>query len=361
MTGLDERDANTRKAEGVTDEMASLDFYRGKENKIERHLDDAQKICLSGLALMTQKEFEEKIGLRNHPHDRLDIKRYVKASGLPMINDAESIEEFKKDADNGLDANRRNEILHAHMSPGEHEKYLQSWNRNLDAWDAFVADLKSRFARNSGSIDVTEDDILTTKAAHKESLVFRFNIKVPATDIPVRVAMELASQFEQNAHILDGGFRMKTLTNEPNDRDGIIIYSTAAAFPHIVQVLWSAFRGNTSYHDRHAEPAIFGGINLKDADGTDLPSIRVCVEPHALGADFMTFNDMQSTILSEALIAYVQTHCDGKKDQLLEDFYFDSEDANTRWSVEFPKFYNQAAKHLLGEDVNVNNIAFFSR
>lgn len=359
MKGLDYRDTNTRKAEGGMDEMTSLDFYRTKENKIERHLDDAREICLAGLATMTQRSFAEKTKLSDRIHDRLDIKGYVKASGLPTLDDSESVDALKTDVNNWLDADHQNEKLFAQIGSEAHEKHILSWNTSLDIWFAFVAELRSKFAAGAGALDVTEDGIIMTKTS-KGATVSRFNIKVSATDMPVRIVMDLASKFKQNAHILDAGFKMKTLQNKPNDRDGVIIYSTAEAFSHIAQVLRSTFRGDISYHDRHADPAIFGGINLKDADGTDFPAIRVCVEPRSIGVDFTTFNDMQSTVLSEALIAYIQTHYDSNKDMLLEDFYFDSEDANEHWKVEFPQFYNQAARKILGENTNLNNIAFFS-
>ena len=75
----------------------------------------------------------------------------------------------------------------------------------------------------------------------------------------------------------------------------------------------------------------------------------------------MTFNDMQATILSEALISYIQTYYDGNKDALLEHFHESEEDAAAQWRSEFPRFYDQAARHILGENANVSNIAFFSK
>ena len=338
--------------------MASLDFYRKKENSIERHLDDARDICLAGLARMSQRNFEDVTRLTYHM-DRLDLKGYVKASRLPTFDDAESVEEFKKNIENEFDRDYRNEVLHARIGPEEHERYVQSWDNALDVWDVFVADLRSRFVAGKSTIDVSKDGILFTKTVSAAPTVSRFNIKVPANEMPLRIVMDLALQFEKNSHILEAGFQMKSLSSEPKDRDGVIIYSTEAAFPHIVQVLRSTFRGNTNYHDRHADPAIFGGINLKDADGTNFPAIRVCAEPREIGADFMTFNDMQSTILSEALIAYVQAHHDGNKDMFVEDFYYDNDDANVRWNAEFPNFYNQAARQILGDSININNVAFF--
>ena len=54
---LEGRPNVTRKVENPTDEMVHLEYYKHKENSIQRHSEDARTISFACLAVMTQKKF----------------------------------------------------------------------------------------------------------------------------------------------------------------------------------------------------------------------------------------------------------------------------------------------------------------
>ena len=192
--------------------------------------------------------------------------------------------------------------------------------------------------------------------------VARINIKVPETISPYHVVMQLAEKLSHDDVVTTGGFQMKSLRGDSSDRDGVIIYATADSFKGICSILRDYFRNDYHYHDRNADCAIFGGVALEDSDGSKFPSIRVCAEPESVSSRLSarwTFNDLQATILSEAVLDYVAAQYHGDKLAMLKDFNTNHSEAYETGYREFPKVYRKAVGDVLGDEERAKNIAFF--
>lgn len=368
-----------RTIESSPDKGLSLEYYRNKNNGIERHLDDALKVCLAKLSLMSGvsvRMFIEDIPLRkkftHEPAiDPLRMKPLLKISGVPRVNDvstnqADQVstpEEFAVQVTASLDDSVYEQNINSFMTKEQLSSHYESVRAQEEEWRVYVE--RTRELHNEGKSNVMvygSQEVIMTSCTDFDC-VARINIKVPSTgDIPHSIVRKLADKFVTHETIIASDFQMKSLTGNPRDRDSVIIYTSEGSFPEIAKIVREHFRDDFHYHDRHADPAVFGGVALEDKDGSKFPAIRVSAEPESLSKRFnfmWTFNDLQATLLGEALVAYISQYYDGDKDAMLQDFISQYDSAYEVWYKHFPTCYQDAVMMVAGNDADARNIAFF--
>ncbi len=358
--------------EGITQLESSpgktlqLDYYRNKNNGIERHLDDALTILLATLTRCEQKHIDSLIQSQKRgvvigatTTDALDIKRPLKTEGLPSIHMTESIESYAKQVEEAFDQDKHFEKQIKGLSDDEITALTNTFEQEDAEWAMYTQELNQKFSRGESPI-MSYGNQSIIKTPGTTHCVARINIKVPETVSPYQVVMELAKKFSNDKTVVANGFQMKSLTGTSSDRDGVIIYSSEEAFASLCSIVTDHFRDDFHYHDRHADPAIFGGVALEDVDGSKFPSIRVSAEPESINQKLgMTFNDLQATLLSEAVLEYLALYYEGNKLHMLHDFIVAYDEAYEKWCQEFPKLYRKAVVAIVGPEAKCSNIAFF--
>jgi hypothetical protein len=342
----------------------NIEHYKEKRNGAERHAEDALRICLAALTKIKEYdlkgyiedlEVHAKLARSSNPRlDPLNIKRFVKSGVLPSIEQFNSLPEFS-DALSHID----DDSIYENMNPD----VLDSIRAQDEAWETYVASIKQKSYEGGPLIVSGSQNVLLTRESIGAKFVARFNIKTPITISPYEVVQALAKIFEENKTILKNGFQLKSLSGNSWDRDSVIVYSTEGSFSEIAKILDEYFKDNYQYHDRNADKAIFGGVALESSDGSKFPAIRICAEPDSISnklSSNWTFNDLQSTIIGRVLGYFVATHFNGSKEAMLEYFAADYLAGLSLWEDEFPVVYEKSAKDLLGEEIELNNIAFFS-
>lgn len=367
----DQQKNGTCALENSPDTRLQLEYYKNKNNGIERHLDDALKIALATCVSRSHAEIKQLIDHRNSrirmyqngqpQYDPLTMKEIIKTSEMPSIETSFSVEDYKVQVADACDINKRFEKMFEGLTEDEIAKQEKKFEKESEEWNMYTENLNQLFyAGKSKIMSFGNQSVIMTSAPIQ--CVARINIKVPADVSPYHVVMQLAEKFTKNEAIIEGGFQMKSLRGQSSDRDSVIIYATQGSFKNIVSVVREQFRNDYHYHDRNAEPAIFGGVALEDEDGSKFPSVRVCAEPESISrrlSSHWTFNDLQATILSEAVIDYINNNYNGDKEAMVKDFSEKYLDAYERWCERFPKLYKQAVGYVLGDEEKAKNIAFF--
>lgn len=342
----------------------TIEYYKGKSNGPERHAEDALSICLAALTRIKESTFRAYIEdtvqeVTSYPHtltprlDPLDIKECVKSGILPNIEESSSISEFT-DAVSHINDDSIYRDIGSHV--------LDSMRVQDEAWGAYVESVRQKSYEGGSVIVYGPQNVLMTRESISAKFVARFNIKTPISISPYEITHVLGEIFEKNETILKNGFQLKSLRGDSCDRDSVIVYATEGSFQEIAKVLEEYFKNNFQYHDRNADKAIFGGVALESGDGSKFPAIRICAEPDSISgtlSSHWTFNDLQATILTQALGYFIEAHFEKSKDTMLNFFVNDYLEGLMLWEKEFPTFYKKAVEDFFGEEVGVSNIAFF--
>ena len=344
----------------------SIEYYKAKENPIQRHLDHALKIVLADLANTDQKTYErdsnpDKVRL----HDALDLKIYVVTFDLPDIQHFDSLEEFQKVASDSHELNKQT-AEHIHRlqereGDGAADAFLTEDNRLYDETKEYFDAIRSGRIPGLKAIGNGSNlDIIKSNNFKKGGRVYRINIKAAPTDKPVYLVKQLSEKLTQNSKLTPDGFQIKTLMGDTNSRDSVIVYVPEGSFEGAAKIVTEHFQGNWQYHDRHADAGIFGGVALEAADGSKFPGIRVAVDPPSLDPPVQdTFNGLQAHILSLSVIDYVKQYYHGDKDKMMNHFMSDYDTAEQMWNSHFSRFYEKNASAVLGPKASMKNIAFF--
>ncbi len=342
----------------------TFEYYKGKSNGPERHAEDALRICLAALTRIKESTFrayiENTVQGVTYPNtdtprlDPLDIKECVKSGVLPHIEESSSVSEFS-DAVSHINDDSIYRDMDSHV--------LDSIRVQDEAWEAYVESVKQRSYQGGKVIVYGPKNVLMTPESIGAKFVARFNIKTPIKVSPYEITQVLGKIFEENETILKNGFQMKSVRGDSRDRDSVIVYATEGSFSEIAKVLEECFKDDFQYHDRNADNAIFGGVVLESGDGSKFPAIRICAEPDSVSeklSSYWTYNDLQATIITQALGYFIEAHFEKSKDKMLNFFVNDYLDGLVLWEKEFPTLYKKAVEDFFGEEMGVSNIAFFT-
>ncbi len=344
----------------------SIEYYKAKENSIERHLGHALKIVLADLANTDQKTYERDSNSDTRRlHDALDLKTCVVTFDLPDIQNFDSFEDFQEAAGDSHKLNRQTNEYIRRLQKIEGaaavDAFLQEDDRLLDIAEEYFEQIRMG---NIPGLKVkgngTALDIIKSENYQKGGRVYRINIKAALTDRPVYLVKELAEKLVQNIDSLPADFQIKTLLGDTNSRDSVIVYVPEDSFDGAAKIVTEHFQNNWQYHDRHADTGIFGGVALEAPDGSKFPGIRVAIDPPTLETPVEdTFNGLQAHILSLSVIEYVKQYYHGDKDRMMKHFMNDYDIAEQLWNTHFPRFYEKNAREVLGPKASMRNIAFF--
>jgi hypothetical protein len=344
----------------------SIEYYKAKDNPIQRHIGHALKIVLAGLASMDQKTYvRDSSPDKGRLHDALDLKTHVVTFDLPGIEQFDTLVDFQEEARNSHKLNKQT---------NEHIRRLQETKGDAAA-DAFLLEderlfdeAKEYFERiRSGNVpglkthgNGTTLDIIKSENFQKGGRVYRINIKAAFTDRPVYLVKELAEKLAQNPNLIPAGFQIKTLMSDTNSRDSVIVYVPKDSFEGAAKIVTEHFQDNYQYHDRHADDGVFGGVALEAEDKSKFPGIRVTIDPPSLDPPVQdTFNGLQAHLLSLSVIDYVKQYYHGDKDRMIEHFMNDYDTAEQLWNAHFARLYESHASVVLGPQASMKNIAFF--
>ncbi|MFZ1627042.1 MAG: hypothetical protein WAT81_04535 [Candidatus Moraniibacteriota bacterium] len=344
----------------------SIEYYKAKNNSIDRHLDHALKIVLTRLANMDQEKYKRESDPRwANSHDVLDLKTYMVKFELPSIDQHETFEGFQEAAPDANDPDKQYDDYLLQLSEREGQAavdyFLSEQERLYDEVAAYFSDIE---AGKIQGLRVTNPSpiggILSSTNFKEGGRVYRINIKAIPADHPVSLVKQLADKFSENRPSVPAGFTIKTLLGDTNSRDSVIVYVPEESFEGAAKVVTEHFQGNWQYHDRHADAGIFGGVALEAPDGSKFPGIRVAVDPPSLEplvGD--TFNGLQAHILSLSVIEYVKQYYHGDKDKMMSHFMSDYDTAEQLWHAHFGRLYEKNARTVLGPKASMKNIAFF--
>jgi len=331
----------------------NLEYYKAKNNSVSRHIDDLLKVVLSDLVLTNQKEYAHDASSR--AEDPLDIKYGLQKSFLPRISEYPTLEEYGEYVKSYKNISSQSfEGKMERMKPDVREKLLTRYNDETEKYVSLVDAIKAGGIPSLYVGDGGGAEAIST--VDHEDVTLRLNIKVDAEDSVYGLIEKVVQEFMKDKDVMKYGFQIKTLSGDSDTRDGIIIYLPNNSFAPAGTIITNFFKDNVQYHDRHADPGIMFGVDLEADDGSKFPGIRVTEEPKA----YSTFNTMQADIVSHAVIDYVQDFFAGDKDKMIESFKQDYDEALWRWEQEFPNYYEKSAKKLIGDNANLQNIAFLS-
>lgn len=310
------------------------EYYKRKKNTILRHIEEVTEVIMSRLLEISNEKYR-KIE-QDDSADALDLKASL-VRAHPFSTTWEQLEESKPEEDlQGL-ADQR--------------------NKKLDEYMNFLEDLSAGRVAGLTVLHRGSQDFIQTNNFDVVDVKYRINIKVDVYDSVYDFMVKIASSFKEDSNLIAGGFQIKTLNEDA--RDAIIIYLPESSFPMAAKHIIDLFKDNEGYNDRHSDKGIMFGVPLEYEEGGKLPGIRVTEEP-AGNYNYSTFNTMQADILSKAVILYIHDVYKGDKTKACEDLGDLESDGRIKWEQDFPSYYARAAKDLVGEGANLDNIAFLS-
>lgn len=344
----------------------SIEYYKAKNNSIERHLDHALKIVLADLAYMDQKTYEQDSSHDNgEVHDALDLKTYVVTFDLPDIQQFDTLEQFRDASGDSYHLNTQTNKHIRRLREGEGaaavDAFLAEDNRLHDEAKAYFDSVRSgKVPGLKSSGKGTTLHIIGSDHYRKAGRTYRINIKAAPTDKPVYLVKQISEKLAQNPGAVPSGFKIKTLLGDTNSRDSVIVYVPEGSFEGAAKIVTEHFQDNWQYHDRHADTGIFGGVALEAPDGSKFPGIGVTVDPPSLDPPVEdTFNGLQADILSRSVIEYIKQYYHSDKDKMLRHFMSDYDTAERLWNAHFARYYEKHAQVVLGPKASMKNIAFF--
>lgn len=334
----------------------TLEYYKNKQNGIERNLDDVLASLLPVLVTRNATRYKSDVQgyLQPHPlaYDALDIKGSLQTAYRPDPSQIGDYETYKKAASEmWFDDGQEKQL--SRLTEAELKRYIKDRNEKVRKALDYYKEIELGKIPGLELKDMGGVSGIATKQKSKTTL--RINIKVHPQDNPYVIIENLTKSFIEDSSVVKNGFRIKTLTGNTGARDGIIVYIPDSNFTGISKKVTDYFKDNFAYHDRHADPSIMFGTSLEAEDGSKFPSIRVVAEPPE---EFMTYNQMQASLVSRATIAYIEKYFSGDKDRLIKAFRDNYFEAYLHFEQHFPQCYKASAKTVFGNDVSLSNLAF---
>lgn len=321
-------------------ERFTLEYYKQKENTIEDHSRAVLHAILACIASLKEGNITEG-----------DIKDFLVSGDIPVVDifsDAESYAEAigeaimkRLDDEPPLKLNKESERL-----------LREKWIKEVESDQQYIE------AIENGQVPGLETSIRGGVAAigttiAPTSLGYRLNIKVSFPEKCSHVKTDLVRAFVQNPTILNDFFAIKTFGME-SVLDGVIIYFQEGNASEIIEAVAKYCETTNLSHYRHVS-GITMGQPIEDSTGKNLEAVRLTDEP---GKEFHTFNSLQSKIILSALKAFLEKNYDGKKEEFLNHMFEDPTKVEEIWDKEFPYFYKEAAKEIIGENPYFKNVAF---
>lgn len=349
----------------------TIEYYKNKSNGIERNLDDVLEAVLFNLATKTKDDFdrESKACEKNRndttknktlEYDALSIKEILQLPYLPTLN-GDTLEGYRDDVQAFkyfLTTESKFSDYIDGLSEEEKSSFFEESNRVNEIGLNYYRSVENGEVNGMEMVLSGGVQAFSTKNYEAGSQVpwYRVNIKVDpfSPETPAFIITNLVKELSKKEGVMKAGFRCKVMA-EGSCRDGIIIYTPKDAFTGVADVVTKYFDDNPGYHDRHADKGIMFGTPLETADRRKFPGIRVTADPKE---PFTTFNYLQAAIVSLATVDYVKKYYGNDHTKMLHDFGTDYYDAFLKWEQHFPSIYKNAVKEVLGNDQQVDNIAF---
>lgn len=307
----------------------SIEYYRSKRNDIERNIDELLPHLLAGIAN----------GPFRIPND---IKDCLQARELPRPQEVRTKEEYKKRLEESSD--KRFQAPDFESTEAQ-EEYLE---RNDEALD-FLGLIKN------GSVN--------SLATYRMGGVLGYGNRNNPGDSTYRICIgvegnilsnyaviaDLLHLCLENKHLTGKQFRMKTF-GHTHITDDVIIYGDKDSIPELIGMV-----GDYCYDEGIGnQEGILFGQPIGTTWGTKLPGVRLVAEPQQQ----MTYNDLQSQIVFDGLEDFVQQEYGGNQERFFDSFFADYDKAFGLFKARFPSLYNTSAKRIVGENANLQNLAF---
>ena len=354
-----------------TPQHLTVEYYKNKSNGIERNSDDVLEAVLFLLTTKSKMDFEVESKLcdnyradtkedKQPEYDALSIKEILQLSYLPTLSGI-SLEEFTHSVKSFERFRAWESKLKTYldgMSEVDREAFLEKRNRLNEIGLNYYRSVEKGEIEGLGMVSAGGISAISTKTYDsKTARGYRVNIKTNPLSVETSpfVVSELVKRLYTKKDAMNAGFMIKIMHGENSTRDGIIMYVKAGAFTDVVEVVTTYFDDNPSYHDRHADKGIMFGTSLESADKRKFPGIRVTTDPKK---PFYTFNYLQAGIISPAVIDYIRKYYRGSHTAMLRHFDEDYFGASEQWEQNFPPIYKNVARDVLGNNQQLDNLAF---
>ncbi len=317
--------------------IITSEYYRNKRNTILRHLEEVTEVILESLIKISDNQYSTlKHSQDKGAKDALDLKSSL-LRAHPFSDTWGSLEE--------------------HLPQDQLEDLAYQLNKKFEEYSQFLDDLAAGNIRGLTLLERPPQNFIRTNNFDSVDTKYRINIKVNPRAGEYGTILNMVRSFQNDDDLVAGGFQIKTLNGDT--RDAVIVYLPERSFSLAAKHIIDLFKDDPYYNDRHSDPGIMFGVPVEFKEGRKMPGVRVTEEP-AGEYDHSTFNTMQADVLSCATILYIQEVYKGDKARFCEDLGDLESDGRIKWEQDFPSYYARAAKDLVGEGANLDNIAFLS-